>query len=340
MDLENTKEYELKRFRHNDLAQEGVQELFRLSLARCSKTRQAHKAFSKPLHPAGPTDVNGLKKIDPKTLVQDKIDLPSLPHIFSRLIALMGDSKSGIEDFARVIMKDPALSVRLLKIVNSAFYGYQGEIGTISKAVAIIGINDLYALCLGTSVISAFKTIPIELADMPSFWIHSIACGIIARTIAETKGFPNRERFFVAGLLHDIGRLIIYRYLPEQTRAVLDYALHKAMLLYHAESELLGFDHAKMGGLLIKKWKLPRELEHMVRFHHSVEFSQYPEETAVVHVADVITNAFAIGTSGEQLVPQMDSLAWKQLNLPVHLLQKIEESIDTRLSEMKNILMS
>ncbi len=338
-EIEKLKEHELRRFRHNDLSHAGVQELFRVCLLRQASAVHPIKIIEKPRPIKDTGHAKTLEKIDPKTLLQRRIVLPSLPHIFSRLIELMGDTISSADDFARVILKDPALSARLLKIVNSPFYGFRAEIDTVSQAVTIIGINDLYALCLGTSVLSAFRTIPIELVDMPSFWKHSIACGIIARTIAENKGYAHRERFFVAGLLHDIGRLIMYHHLPDHSQAALDYAARHALLLSHAETEVLGFDHTRMGGMLIKKWKLPKELDHMIRYHHTPEYGMHPEESAVIHIADVIANAFQTGTSGEVLIPQLDPLAWRQIDLPGQLLKTLAEQIDARLAEMTGVLM-
>ncbi|MFZ5570531.1 MAG: HDOD domain-containing protein [Thermodesulfobacteriota bacterium] len=337
-DLENTRELELRRFRHNVLSHEGVQALFAVCLARnAAAARMRRRNAKKPAKPdAG--SAGTLEKPDLNHLLQGRITLPSLPHIFSRLIELMSDERSSTDDFARVILQDPALSARLLKIVNSPFYGFRAEIGTVSQAVAIIGVNDLYALCLGTSVVNAFRTIPIELVDMPSFWKHSIACGIIARVIAENKGFPNRERFFVAGLLHDLGRLILYRHLADHAQAALHFAARYSLLLHHAETEILGFDHARMGGMLMKKWKLPGELEQMIRYHHSPEHSAYPVETAVIHLADVIANALETGTSGETFVPQMDPLAWRQVDMPLPLLKTIAEQIDSRITEITDLL--
>jgi putative nucleotidyltransferase with HDIG domain len=273
-------------------------------------------------------------KKDLSSLVDENVNLPSLPHIFTEISRVINDPRSSAIHVANVISKDPNLSAKLLKIVNSAFYSFPTKIDTISRAVMIVGSKQLSTLALGTSVINVFQDIPADLVDMKSFWKHSIACGISARMIASYKNVSNTERLFVAGLLHDIGRLIIYKHFPREGREILLQARRTNCLLRSAEFEILGFDHTQIGGMLLKKWKLPLMLEHAVGNHHQPSKSQYLLEATIVCVADILINALRIGTSGEHLVPPIIPEVWSELGLPIEIFTKIIQLIDRQVEEV------
>ncbi len=273
--------------------------------------------------------------VNPESLVDKDICLASLPNIFFEISKVISDPRSSAIHVADVISKDTALAAKLLRMVNSAFYSFPSKIDTISRAVMIVGSKQLSTLALGTSVIKVFKAIPAGLVDMKSFWEHSITCGISARMIASFKNIPNPERLFVAGLLHDIGRIVIYKQLPRQGKEILLRAQQIHCLLRNAELEILGFDHTHIGGLLLKKWKLPLVLEQLIEFHHQPLKSQYSLEASILFVADILANALQIGTSGEHLVPPLiPPQAWEQLGLETESLFKIIQLIDRQVDEV------
>jgi HD-like signal output (HDOD) protein len=271
---------------------------------------------------------------DLSSLVDEDVNLASLPHIFTEISRVIGDPRSSAIHVGNVISKDPNLSAKLLKVVNSAFYSFPSKIDTISRAVMIVGSKQLSTLALGTSVVSIFQNIPADLVDMRSFWTHSVACGISARMIASYKNVSNTERLFVAGLLHDIGRLFIYKRLPREGREILLLARRTPCLLHSAEFDILGFDHTQIGALLMKKWQLPLMLEQVVGNHHQPSKSQFPLETTIVYIADILVNALRIGTSGEGLVPPIISEVWEDLGLPVEIFSKIVQLVDRQVEEV------
>ena len=271
---------------------------------------------------------------NPETLVDNDINLASLPNIFFEISKVISDPRSSAIHIADVISKDPGLSAKLLRIVNSAFYNFPARIDTISRAVMIVGSKQLSALALGTSVVSIFQDIPSELVDMKSFWEHSFSCGVAARILASYKNIPNTERLFVAGLLHDIGRLILYKRLPYEEREILLRMKQTNCLLRTAERDILGFDHTVIGGVLLRKWKLPLILEHAVEYHHTPLVSQHPLEASIVCLADVLTNAMGLGTSGERLVPPIDPEVWNHLGLPTEIFQKVTQLIERQVEEV------
>ena len=142
-----------------------------------------------------------------------------------RAIDLINDPDASAAEIGDVISEDPALTARLLKIVNSAFYGFPSRIETVSRAITIVGTLELLDLILAASVVKAFSGIPSELVDMDQFWEHSLYTGVTARVLAGRHRAPDTERYFVAGLLHDIGALVLYRQLPRQSRAALPVAM-------------------------------------------------------------------------------------------------------------------
>ncbi|MBD9361417.1 HDOD domain-containing protein [Methylomonas fluvii] len=195
-----------------------------------------------------------------KQLIAGSTELFSLPDIYFQLSEMIRDSRYSLADIGKVIAKDPALSARLLRVVNSPFYGFQAKIDTISRAVTVIGIDDLSNLVLATTVVDRFGKIPDELIDMTSFWMRSIHCAVIARMLAKASAVLHTERLFLAGLLHDIGSLLLSQKMPEQYLRVLLAADHNRLLLAGFEQELIGFTHAEVGGELLKTWGLPESL--------------------------------------------------------------------------------
>ncbi|TET81853.1 HDOD domain-containing protein, partial [candidate division TA06 bacterium] len=164
------------------------------------------------------------------------------------------------------------------------------------------------------------------------FWKHYIACGTIARIISSYLNNTVTERFFLAGLLLDIGRLIMFKFYPLEAKEALLRARRTNSLLRETEEEVMGFDHALIGGILLKQWKLPVVLETSVAHHHTPKASQPRLEHAVVHLSDIITNGLGIGTSGEQFVPPLDTRAWEEIGLPMGIVSATINQADAHIA--------
>ncbi len=265
----------------------------------------------------------------------------SLPQTFHRLQEVVQNPDSSMSDIGEVLMSDQALSARILQLANSSFYGFPSRIETISHAVTMIGAEQMVALVQGTCVASIFNRVPRDLVNMELFWKHSIACGVTARIIAARRREPNTERFFLLGLLHDIGRLVIFQHLPEQAAAALDQAGRDRRLLFQAESAILGFDHATVGYDLLRTWKLPSRLCEPIKMHHTYNgCSLYPIETAILHTADVIVNAMRCGSSGERYVPPLHGPHWELAGLGPDMIAPLEKEIHRQLEEVTKTILS
>ena len=334
-------------FQHTDLEHPAVRELFRICCIREGRKRSGARHKRKvripendenPISPSYRISKNTTADIDPNELIRDHVKLPSLPTMYVQINEAINRPNSSASDIAKVISKDTSLSASLLKIVNSTFYGFPSKIDTLSRAVTVVGTRQLTTLALGMNIISVFKKIPSDLIHMRSFWEHSLACGICARIIGSYKKIPNTERVFVAGLLHDIGRLILYSYVPIHARNALIKARQDDDLLHNSEHEILGFDHSTIGGLLLKKWKLPVSLENSVKYHHSPQESKDPLEPAIIHLADIMTNAIGRGSSGERFVPALNPDAWRSLELSPNILSSTIKQMERQIEEIIQLL--
>lgn len=265
----------------------------------------------------------------------------SLPQTFHRLQEVVQNPDSSMSDIGEVLMADQALSARILQLGNSSFYGFPARIETISHAVTMIGAEQMIALVQGTCVASIFSQVPRELVNMELFWRHSIACGVTARLIAARRREPNTERFFLLGLLHDIGRLVIFQHLPAEAAETIARAGRERRMLYEVENAVLGFDHATVGYDLLRTWKLPSRLSEPIKMHHSYNAaSLYPIETAILHTADVIVHALRCGTSGERYVPPLHGPHWELAGLTPDMLAPLSKEIHRQLEEVTKTILA
>lgn len=234
------------------------------------------------------------KTATPSLDVADLIDrvenLLSLPDAVVRLNALLADPDVSIDEIGEVVRLDPALAARVLRSVNSAYYGLRARVDTLSQAISMIGTRELHTIALATSAALAFRNISSRLIDMESFWQHSVRAALAARAFATAGGRRDREQVFMAGLLHDVGQLVIYHQLPQHATAILQ-AVKGGESQDLVEQELLGFTHADVGAALLERWNLPVTLTDPVRQHHDVELGlELPRATVLVYLGSRVSH--------------------------------------------------
>lgn len=277
--------------------------------------------------------------LTPQALVNRSLELVSAPTTYARLDALISDPDSAIDDISAIINTDPALSTRLLKIVNSPFYGFPSQIKTISRAITIIGTRELTHLVLATSVMNAFRGIPANMMDMDTFWRHSLACAITAKYLAEATHQTHPEQFFIAGLLHNIGSLVLYQSVPELAREAINSGRFGHEILHEAEKRIIGFDHAEVGAVLIENWRLPDSLAQVARYHHQPTKADHDQlEIAIVHVADVMVSSVPFGHNGDQHVPPLDEQAWQLLGLKPESMPTLLFNVYQQLDDLTTLM--
>ncbi|MFQ5451419.1 MAG: HDOD domain-containing protein [Nitrospinaceae bacterium] len=268
-------------------------------------------------------------KTDAESLLKKAVKISSLPTVFNQINEAIEDPECSFLEIARLIGGDAVLSARLLRLANSSFFGFPSPIETITHAITVIGMAPLRDLVLATTVICQFRGMPQNGIDMNAFWRHSIACGLGARIIATYCHEPNVERYYVLGMVHDLGRLIFFMNLPDQVSRALEHCQARGELLYRMEGAAIGCGHAETGALLLRKWRLPERMQEAVCHHHHPSGARhYQLETSILHVADVIAHALKLGSSGDLLVPELDLKAWKRIGLPEGLLSSIINQMD------------
>ncbi len=303
-----------ERFRLNDLNHPVIKQLFAQSVLHRSRNGGA-TAENIPI-PVPEGDATRVSAGDIRErLRRTEIKLPEIPSIVYELNDIIADPFASADDIAQVVSKSPSLASLLLRIVNSAFYGFPGKIDRISRAVALIGSKEISSLALGISTMRLFDEIPREIIDVRAFFKHSLACGILSRILAAHLNIGHTEQLFVAGLLHDIGRVIVFKYFPRESVFMLAEARSSGKRLYDVEFDTLGCRHTHVGRDLFRKWKLPYSLENGICFHHTPTRAQRVNRAAVVHLADLCAHALGLGASGEHVVPPLDETAIQALRL-------------------------
>jgi putative nucleotidyltransferase with HDIG domain len=231
------------------------------------------------------------------------IGLPSLPTVVTQLINLVGDPATSARDISQLISADQALTAKILKVANSAFYGFPRKIATVQLAIVVLGFETVKNLGLSVAVLKRFhagKAHP--LFDRQRFWEHAIGCGVAARMLARKLDRKLEGEAFVAGVVHDIGKLILIEYFPNEFGESLEMARDEYLTISEAEMKVIGVTHAEIGGWLAEKWNLPETLVQAITYHHNPMDVEEPSEILMVtHAANALTRHNHIGQAGDSL---------------------------------------
>jgi HD-like signal output (HDOD) protein len=259
----------------------------------------------------------------------------SLPEIYLHIRELMEDKNSDLDDFAKVVGTDPNLSVSVLKIVNSAYFGFTGQIDNIPRALNLLGIGALHDLVLSISAVGSLS-MPNEIMEMSRFWRRSIYCGVLSRLIAEDKKLKESGNLFVIGLLHEIGHLLFFYKFPLQYTIALTESVQTNRMLFQTELEMFGAHYGLVGQLLMKKWNLPKKFQVITEFHpEPAKAHEYLVETAIVHIA----HNYAIAKeSGDDPQFTIDPQAWQLLDSSPEIMNEILDKTDLMSSELEQLI--
>jgi len=226
--------------------------------------------------------------------VEQISNLPTPPVVFNQINKVINDPNTSAYDIAAILSEDPAMSVKVLKLSNSAFYGLKREITSIKQAIVIMGIEAVRSLVLSTAVFDMFKGNDSDPEFQDDFWRHSLATGTCARLLIRQmsgKWITEAELAFSAGLLHDIGKLVQFSYLPDDFKAAKEVMDADDIPWYKAEEAALGYTHSHLGALLGHKWKLPSALKDAIENHHTPKLANTEGiHASLVHIANYISH--------------------------------------------------
>ena len=278
--------------------------------------------------------------ISAKNIVEDIKDLVSLPEVYLKVRELYADEESSIKDFEQVVSTDPGLCARVLRIGNSAFFGFATNIDSVSRALMIMGTAQLHDLVLATSAISAFDDIPNEMVDMNTFWRRSIHCGVVARLLGGKCNVLDTDRLFLTGLLHDIGHLIIYSQLPNETTEILQCSRQQQKPVFIVEREMLGFDYADVGVELMRSWSLADTIVETIENHLTPgRAHQYALETSIIHIANILAITDELGADSAGQIPIIAPVVWQITGLSDEVLQSITQESIRHVEEAVSLFM-
>ena len=276
--------------------------------------------------------------VTPSELVARARELATLPDVYFRTKTILEDPTSSHEDLADAIASDPALAGRLLRMANSAFYGRPGSIATITRAVGLFGTQQVHDLVLATAIIDSFKGFSSSLVHPREFWRSSLYAASAAKSLAEKCDILDSERLFVAGLLAQVGLLILYQELPSQMREILDAAGNQDFAAQ--QRKRIGFDYARISAELFESWQLPAELVSPISGHTQPSAAAENQlETAIIYIATQLARAKDQGKTLENLIPLLDDGAWRITGLSVEGLEQLGNDARVLTEEIAPVLL-
>jgi len=280
------------------------------------------------MHKTNPPDLN--------RIIARVEDLPTLPRTVLKITELVNDPKSSARDLARIITDDQVLAARLLRLVNSSFYGFPQRISTITGAIVLLGFDAIRNLLLTTSVFDLFPNRKnTSLIRQEQFWDHSLGCAVGSKIIGNHLRYDKVEELFVSGLLHDIGKIVEMIFLPEAFKEIVKRVRDENILMIAAEERILGYRHPEVGKLLAEKWNLPPKLTSVILHHHQPsEAGRFALEAAIVHLADILCRSLNIGYGGDNKMPALDKTAWNSLRIKSQSIEPILAEINTEFNDI------
>jgi putative nucleotidyltransferase with HDIG domain len=262
-------------------------------------------------------------------LIERSSALPDLPNLITELTELEAQPDTSTADMARLISSDSELSARVLRLVNSPFYGFSRSITSIANALVLLGINIIKSLILSSSIFELMQK------TAPGLWRHSLATAVTANIIASQLELDDIEEITTAALLHDIGKVVVIVYLMDDYENILARKTQKDISSCYVERAMLLTDHAEIGGWLAQKWLLPIKLQEVIACHHEVaESVEYRTATSVVHYANMLATGRGLGFNGDKQVMPVDEIARQTLVLPDYMLSNIIVDLEQRLEEI------
>ncbi len=261
-----------------------------------------------------------------------------LPVIVQEIIEISNNPNSSAKDLAEVIRKDQSITAKILKIVNSAYYGFYRKVGGVSHAIVILGFNEIKNITLAACMIQAFSEEYNEIFNRNEFWVHSLGAAYTARALSAYTQNVKADNAFVIGLLHDIGKVILDQYFSRSYGIVLEEAMKKKESLHTLARNKLGIDHAEVGGIVTEKWKLPIPLVRAIQYHHTPMLVKSSEqEVHLAHLSNFFCHHKGIGSSGNYKPDSLNPKSLESIGLKDVEVDEIWDSLKVDAERLKSI---
>jgi len=272
-----------------------------------------------------------MDKAELKKRLNDIQSLPTLPPIVSKLNEMVADEEITAVKLGKVIEKDQVLTSKLLKMVNSSFFGFPQRISTVSNAIVLLGFNVIKTLIVTSSIFEVMQASDVGLFE------HSLGCATACGIIAKMRQIKNPEEVSTAGLIHDLGKIVLRSELPDEYEAIVREARKEGLYMRQVEKKRLGVGHGEIGGMLARQWNLPERLVFPIEFHHKPELApEYKEIAAIVHFSDILIRAVGFGYGGDPWVPGLDHAAWERIKLSKSQMREVIAELDEKLIELQD----
>ena len=256
--------------------------------------------------------------------------LPTLPAVAQKVSKLAESDTTSASQLSSIISQDQALSGRVLRLVNSSFYGFPGRISSISSAILLLGFDVVKSLIISVSVFEMMEK------GIIGLWEHSLGCAVASRIIAKRVKECDPEELSVAGLLHDIGKVVVSIQLSDSYEDIKRMIREEKIIFYEAEKRVLEFTHEDIGSWLAESWNLPVNLLEPISYHHQPQkASKAKLGTAIVHLADFLTRAVGFGSGGDPWVPPVSHKAFDRIGLTQQDLQEIIREFNDELETLE-----
>jgi putative nucleotidyltransferase with HDIG domain len=264
-----------------------------------------------------------------RTLLEVK-NLPTLPGIVLKLSRMAEDPDTTIEQMEKVISRDHILATKLLKLVNSAFFGFRQRISSLNSAIILLGFNVIRSLIISGSIFEIMESQDREL------WEHSLGCAVASNVLATRLGLSDPEEISTAGLIHDIGKVAIKMELPGEQEQIRKLVEERRVTTITAERAVLGFDHTEAGSWLARSWNLPAKLVEPIACHHDPRLARDNQLAAsVVHFSNIIIRGLGYGHGRDNWVPPLVQRAWRLLGLTAPDVDQVLEEVEEKLWDVK-----
>jgi HD-like signal output (HDOD) protein len=276
--------------------------------------------------------VIGSTHTTPEELISQTGDLVSLPDIYVRVKAVIYDPDSTMTDVSDVLSYDPAICARLLKVANSAFFGFPSKVETIKAAIRLLGTQQVHDLVLAATITKSFPDIPDNLISMEDFWVNSVRCGLLAKLLGEQCNSRDTERFFVGSLLHDVGHLIMYQTVPEESQEALIAARQNNRPLYLIERDIVGCDYGQVGSELMQSWNFPQSWIEAVRYQNEpADAREFSFDASIMHLSVRLNDIDSTGEVPAEALNLIDPIAWEITGIPEDVIEPLLLAADEQL---------